>query len=947
MKTALQFLEGGGEMGRRIREKDWAITPLGIPETWPQSLRTSLSILLNSKFPMFLFWGTDLICFYNDAYRPSLGIEGKHPQMLGEKGEEHWREIWHIIKPLIDQVLAGGEATWSEDQLIPIYRNGKLEDVYWTFSYSPVKDESGKPAGVFVTCSETTPKIIVQKKLEDAERKLRTIIVQAPVAICVLGGENYITEIANEQALQILGRRETEVMHKPILEAIPELQSQGIKELLDDVYTTGNKFSASEHPMQLVRSNKMETAYINFSFEPLYDFEGKINRIMAVGTEVTQQALINKEIEASKTKLDIVINASELGTWELNLQTSEVKYSDRYIEILGWEKGTILTHQEILKRLHPDDLPIRALAFKEAMASGFLHYQSRIIWDDQSIHWIEGKGKVFYDQDNKPTNMIGTINDITEYKNSQKQLEESEKKFRLLADSMPQHIWTADTEGKLNYFNESVLNYSGKSNEALQADGWLEIVHPDDREKNIGLWIESISTGKAFMCEHRFRKYTGDYRWQLSRAIPQKDENGKIRMWVGTSTDIEEQKKFRDELEKQVKERTAELLQLNESLKKSEERYHLMVEEVQDYAILYLNREGIVENWNTGAEKIKGYKASEIIGKSFSNFYTEEDRKKKLPFTLLNKAARDGKAVQEGWRVRKDGTLFWASVVITAVHNEKKEIIGYSKVTHDLTAKKEADDALKEKGIELELKNSELLKTNDELKSFTYISSHDLQEPLRKIQTFASLLLENEFSNLSNKGKEQFKRMQKSAERMQTLISDLLAYSRTNTSDRVFEDIELLEIIHEVENDLAEELQEKKAQIIKEGSCQIKLIPFQFRQLLQNLITNSLKFSSPDRMPVIKISCEINPKNALGNQFLNPEKNYFHITISDNGIGFDQQFSEKIFELFQRLHSKAEYEGTGIGLAIVKKIVDNHGGYIFATSARDKGARFDIYLPVN
>src|SRR6188508_2857784 len=125
------FLRGGGEMGELIRAKDWSKTSLSDPADWPQSLRITLGILLKTKFPMFLFWGKELICFYNDAYRPSLGKEGKHPYILGMKGEEAWTEIWHIIKPLIDQVLSGGNATWSEDQLIPIFRNGKLEDVYW------------------------------------------------------------------------------------------------------------------------------------------------------------------------------------------------------------------------------------------------------------------------------------------------------------------------------------------------------------------------------------------------------------------------------------------------------------------------------------------------------------------------------------------------------------------------------------------------------------------------------------------------------------------------------------------------------------------------------------------------------------------------------------------------------------------------------------------------
>ena len=171
--TTLFFLKGGGEMGELTRNFDWNNNILGSPDNWPQSLRTTLGIILNSKFPMFLWWGNDLIQFYNDAYRPSLGSNGKHPSALGQRGVDCWPEIWPAIKPLIDQVRAGGEAIWRQDQLIPIYRNGALEDVYWTFSYSPVNDESGHVGGVLVVCTETTEKIITLQKLKGSEDELR------------------------------------------------------------------------------------------------------------------------------------------------------------------------------------------------------------------------------------------------------------------------------------------------------------------------------------------------------------------------------------------------------------------------------------------------------------------------------------------------------------------------------------------------------------------------------------------------------------------------------------------------------------------------------------------------------------------------------------------------------------------------------------------------------
>ena len=177
--NSIVFPRGGGEMGQRIRELDWALTPVGPISHWPQSLRSAVSMLLASRFPMFIWWGKEHIQFYNDAYRPSMGNNGKHPSALGQRGEECWPEIWSVIYPLIRQVLDGGDATWREDQLIPIFRNGGLEDVYWTFSYSPLLDESGSIAGVLVVCSENTEKILNFRRLKESEDQLSFAIESA------------------------------------------------------------------------------------------------------------------------------------------------------------------------------------------------------------------------------------------------------------------------------------------------------------------------------------------------------------------------------------------------------------------------------------------------------------------------------------------------------------------------------------------------------------------------------------------------------------------------------------------------------------------------------------------------------------------------------------------------------------------------------------------------
>ncbi|MEO6404530.1 MAG: PAS domain S-box protein [Ferruginibacter sp.] len=383
-----------------------------------------------------------------------------------------------------------------------------------------------------------------------------------------------------------------------------------------------------------------------------------------------------------------------------------------------------------------------------------------------------------------------------------------------------------------------------------------------------------------------------------------------------------------------------------EELRSSEDRYHRMVEEVQDYAIILLDANGVIQNWNKGAERIKGYKAGEIIGKSFTAFYTDEDRKNNLPMQLLDMAKKEGKALHEGWRVKKEGKLFWGSISLTALHDNENKLIGFSKVTRDLTLQKIANDNQQKQAYILIEKNRMLEKLNKELQSFAYVASHDLQEPLRKIQFFSNLIVQKETEHLSDTGKDHFRRMQEAAKRMQTLIEDLLSFSRTNDGEKIFVKTDLKKIVDEVIYEMREAINEKSAKIIISDIMEVEVVPFQFRQLIQNLLSNSLKFSKQDDTVVIKITAE----EVIGAESvditLKHDIKYCKLTIADNGIGFEEQYNQRIFELFQRLHGKHEYKGTGIGLAICKKIVENHNGFIMAKSEPASGASFVIYLPL-
>jgi two-component system CheB/CheR fusion protein len=267
---------------------------------------------------------------------------------------------------------------------------------------------------------------------------------------------------------------------------------------------------------------------------------------------------------------------------------------------------------------------------------------------------------------------------------------------------------------------------------------------------------------------------------------------------------------------------------------------------------------------------------------------------------------------------------------------------------------KELEEKIEERTVELksaikELRetNGELVNMNKELEAFTYISSHDLQEPLRKIQTFAGRVLEKENQNLSDKGKTYFSLMQDAAKRMQKLIDDLLSFSRLNTTERKFERVNLRTIVEEVVVNFSENIKEEQAIVDVGEMCEADIIVFQFRQLMHNLISNALKFSKPEVKLHIKINSRIEKGSKLKAKKLLPDKNYCYISVSDNGIGFNEKFSEKIFEVFQKLHGKDEYPGTGIGLATVKKIVHHHDGLITVKSTLNKGSTFDMYIPLN
>ncbi len=393
----------------------------------------------------------------------------------------------------------------------------------------------------------------------------------------------------------------------------------------------------------------------------------------------------------------------------------------------------------------------------------------------------------------------------------------------------------------------------------------------------------------------------------LYNASVYRDENGNVVGIFAAARDI-------------TKRQLAE-----EALRLSEQRFSSMLENVRDYAIIFLDPAGRITGWNKGAERIKGYRTEEIVGQHFSRFYTPADIANGKPDREIQIATSEGRFEDEDWRVRKDGSHFWANVVVTALRDGSGKVNGFVKITRDLTARKQAEDELKRYAEELK-------RSNQELEHFAYVASHDLQEPLRTVSGFSQLLARRYQGRLDADADEFINYVVDGATRMQTLINDLLAFSRIGTRGEPLRPVDWGKIFQAAKENLEVAIAESGAVITHDPLPALVADQTQFTQLFQNLFSNAIKFRRREEAPRIHVSA-VRQDGA------------WQFSVRDNGIGIAPQYFDRIFIIFQRLHGREEYAGTGIGLAICKKIVERHGGRMWVESEPGKGSTFHFTIP--
>lgn len=768
---------------------------------------------------------------------------------------------------------------------------------------------------------------IVQLRMQ-FESRVRNIFQQAPVGIMIFHGPDLITELANDIALDILGKKNEEIIGKSFWEIYPDVKAQGFEEITNAVVQTGKAFHAVQTPVEYNKNGEKITSYFDFTYEPLRKLDGTVEGIMCVMIDVTE----SKKAEEANARLAAIVQFSEDAIISKTTEGIVTSWNPAAEKMFGYTETEMIggSITKIIPASRLDEEPM----ILEKIRSGQVvdHFETKRLTKYGNEINISLTISPIKDSEGNIIGASKIARDITVYIEARKKMEQSEKRLRLAVEAAalgtfdwnivkPEFIYSK----KLAY----IFGYGDALN--LSYKNFVDVIYPDD----LAVWKkahrEAFKTGALF--------YEARVMWK-DKSVHWIKVDGKIvfendiasRMY-GTVLDISAQKAYAGKLEKKVREGKYELEHLNVSFDNAE-----AVGKMGNYV------------WNLESNEITWsknmYEIFEVEPKTFNPTFENV-----LKLIRPDDAQIIADNVAQGM-----ATGILAPVHYHLVTNDKtKDVMGsghFGKndkgekimvgLVRDITEEKKKEILIIEASKGLAEKNIVLEKTNHELAQFAHIASHDLQEPLRKIQTFINLLKVNWQNN--KEARKYFEKIKSSAARMQKLIQDVLNYSSTSLSGEHFADTDLNEVMENIKKDFELRIEEKHALIKCAALPVIKGIPPQLSQLFSNLVSNSLKFCGDNARISIKAK-KARAKEIEKYPQLDQQKKYYHFIFEDNGIGFDQKYAGQIFEIFQRLHNKETYSGTGIGLALVKKIVENHNGLITATGQPDKGARFDIYLP--
>jgi PAS domain S-box-containing protein len=595
-------LSGGGKTGALIRALDWSKTPLGPVDSWPQSLKTSVSICLNSRFPVLIWWGPELVKIYNDAYVELIG--SKHPWALGSPGIKVWPEIWDTIEPLLTGVMERGEASWSDDLLLMLERNGYAEECYFTFSYSPIRDESGGIGGVFTPVMETTEKVIGERRLltlrslaaarSSRSRNVREACFKAgrvlalnpqdvPFAGIYLFDDGRssarlgASAVPNEQAIRLpatidlrtedwlpcerLMRGETCVLAAGEigLQAVP-VGAWGTEVVEAIAVPIRGGFGSTADGFLLAGvspKKRLDERYHTFFAQVAEELGEAIREARMVQRE--SELLAEAETERRRIR-DLFMQAPAGILMLQGPQHKVALVNAKYLELVGRRAESDLIGRNL------------AEAMPEIMQQGFTElldevYRSGMpFWGNEMKVIVDRKGssegsECYFNFVYQPMrDAAGTVEgvlvhvvEVTEQVMARREVESREEQLRVLADSIPQMAWMADANGDLFWYNRRWYEYTGTTFEEMKGWGWQSVHVPELLPGIVEQYKKSLASGEPFNMTFPLRGADGTYRNFLTLAMPVRDASGKIARWFGTNTDIEAQKRTEDALRQSEK----------------------------------------------------------------------------------------------------------------------------------------------------------------------------------------------------------------------------------------------------------------------------------------------------------------------------------------------------------------------------------------------------------
>jgi len=661
------------------------------------------------------------------------------------------------------------------------------------------------------------------------------------------------------------------------------------------VFREGKVVGLADHTLLLSKNGK--EFEIEDSAAPIRTTAGEALGVVLVFRDVT-------ELNQTREELD--------RYFALSLELLCIAGNDGYFKRLNpaWEKVLGYSTQELLAKpwlefIHPADHQV-TIQESEKLGKGLntISFENRYRCKDGSYRWLSWNATPFAEKQL----IYATARDVTEMKRAELALRLSEEQNRLLFECNPHPVWVYDLETlAIIDVNAAAIRNYGYSREEFHTLTIKDIRPVED----VPAVLESVAKSGTVMDENRIwrhRRKNGTLLDVEVTSHPLIYAGRNARLVV--STDITQRK------------------QAEEALRQSEERFRMLVSGVKDYAIFMLDPDGRVASWNAGAERFKGYQAHEIIGQPSSRFYTAEDLADDKPGRGLRIAAAEGRAEDEGWRVRKDGSRFWANVVLTALRDENGKLLGFSKITRDITERKQTQEALMKAKEEAERSN----KFKDQ---FLSTMSHELRTPLNAVLGFSDLLTEERYGPLNDKQRRYLTHIHTGGKHLLRLINDILDLSKIEAGrlQLAIESVSIEGSFAEV-IDTLRPLADKKSQSLVVNAApelNVRADHTRFKQILMNLLGNAIKFT---------------PDGGRIELMARPLGDVVRVEVRDSGPGIPVEEQQRIFEAFHRLRqSEKGAEGTGLGLAITRRLVELHGGYLGLESQAGQGSCFYFTLP--